>query len=59
MAKRAGYSILYYKTDTLQHQNCQKRERTFVVFIKWQGETQQLPPLFRFEDKKISIKDLN
>lgn len=57
MAKGAGYSILYYKTDTLQHDNCQKRERTFVVFIKWKGETQQLPPLFRFEDKRISIKD--
>ena len=57
MAKNAGYSVLYYKTDTLQHENCQKRERTFVIFVKWQGEEAQLPPLFKFEDKKVSIQD--
>ena len=57
MAKDSGYSILYYKTDTLQHENCQKRERTFVVFIKWNSDSEQLPPLFKFEDKKVSIKD--
>ena len=39
MAKKAGYSLLYYKTDTLQHENCQKRERTFIIFVKWQSGT--------------------
>lgn len=57
MAKEAGYSVLYYKTDTLQHDNCQKRERTFVIFMKWQNNECQLPILFEFEDNKISIKD--
>lgn len=57
MAENTGYSLLYYKTDTLLHENCQKRERTFVVFVKWNNGKKQLPPLFEFEDKKVSVKD--
>lgn len=57
MAKKAGYSLLYYKTDTLQHENCQKRERTFIIFVKWQNGQEQFPPLFKFENKKVSIQE--
>lgn len=34
LAKETGYSIVYYKTDTQYHDNCQKRKRTFIVFFK-------------------------
>ena len=37
LAFETGYSVLYYKTDTVLHNNCQRRPRTFVVFVKWQG----------------------
>jgi len=32
MALCLGYSINYYKTDTLYHDNCQTRKRTFIIF---------------------------
>jgi site-specific DNA-cytosine methylase len=34
IAQNAGYSVLYYKTDTKYHFNCQQRPRTFVCFFK-------------------------
>lgn len=34
IAKNTGYSILYYKTDSKYHFNCQQRPRTFVCFFK-------------------------
>lgn len=34
LAKETGYSIVYYKTDTQYHDNCQKRKRTFIIFFK-------------------------
>ena len=34
MAKETGYSIIYYRTDTQYHDNCQKRKRTFIIFLK-------------------------
>jgi len=34
LAKENGYSIVYYKTDTQYHDNCQKRKRTFIIFFK-------------------------
>jgi len=33
-ARENGYSIAYYKTDTLYHDNCQSRKRTFIIFYK-------------------------
>jgi len=34
LAKETGYSIVYYRTDTQYHDNCQKRKRTFIIFFK-------------------------
>lgn len=57
MAREAGYSVLYYKTDTKYHHNCQKRSRTFVVFVKWRDGKMQLPPLFKYEHDEINAKE--
>ena len=58
MAKDAGYSLLYYKTDTQLHANPQKRPRTFVVFIQHTGNEEiQNPPLFGFQDLQISAEE--
>ena len=58
IAKNAGYSVLYYKTDTVLHHNCQRRPRTFVIFTQWQGEmTEQKPPLFGYEKDSILIPE--
>lgn len=53
MAMDLGYSILYYKTDTKYHHNCQHRPRTFVIFFKHNGEGIQNPFLFDYEDVQI------
>jgi site-specific DNA-cytosine methylase len=34
-----SYSVIYYKTDTRLHDNCQLRPRTFVIFIQHTGDT--------------------
>ena len=34
VAERNGYSVMYYKTDTQYHDNCQHRQRTFVIIMK-------------------------
>ena len=34
LAAETGYSIIYYRTDTQYHDNCQKRKRTFIIFFK-------------------------
>lgn len=34
LAEETGYSIIYYRTDTQNHDNCQKRKRTFIIFFK-------------------------
>jgi len=58
IANAAGYSVLYYKTDTLYHHNCQRRPRTFVIFVKWQGEQiEQLPPIFGYEKDTFKIPE--
>jgi site-specific DNA-cytosine methylase len=58
MAQELGYSILYYKTDTKFHHNCQQRPRTFVIFFKHNEDiVNQYPFIFEYEDKNISVKD--
>lgn len=57
LALDTGYSVLYYKTDTLLHDNCQRRPRTFVIFTKWQGNEPQLPPKFEYETNTKSIQE--
>lgn len=44
LAEEVGYSIIYYKTDTQNHDNCQKRKRTFIIFFK-----KDYSPLMNFE----------
>ena len=34
LANENGYSVVYYKTDTIFHDNCQSRKRTFIIFYK-------------------------
>ena len=56
LAKKYGYSIVYYKTDTKLHDNCQRRPRTFVLFIQHR-DGKEGAPLLNFEDKQISIEE--
>lgn len=57
IAKDAGYSIAYYKTDTKLHDNCQKRPRTFIYFFKHDGNRKSVPKL-NFENKPITVEEL-
>ncbi len=58
LALGQGYSVIYYKTDTCLHNNCQKRPRTFVLFIKHNCECEmQNPPSLGFQDKNVSLVD--
>lgn len=54
LAERTGYSIIYIKTDTQLHNNCQRRPRTFVMFMK--GRTNSCPEIM-FENKHIDTLD--
>lgn len=56
LAKKYDYSIVYYKTDTRLHDNCQRRPRTFVLFIKHR-DNEEGNPSFNFEDKQVSIEE--
>ena len=53
MAVKYGYSLLYYKTDTALHDNCQKRPRTFVIFQKWDNGVQSGPTQFKMCDNPV------
>ena len=53
MAMKYGYSLLYYKTDTSLHDNCQKRPRTFVIFQKWENGVQSGPAQFKLCDNQV------
>lgn len=57
IACSAGYSVLYYKTDTYLHHNCQKRPRIFVIFQKWSGNTPEKPVPFDYEDVQFNIEE--
>ena len=56
LAKKYDYSIVYYKTDTKLHDNCQRRPRTFVLFIKHRDGKDGTPD-FNFENKNVSIEE--
>jgi site-specific DNA-cytosine methylase len=56
LAKKYDYSIVYYKTDTLLHDNCQRRPRTFVLFIKHRDGKEGTPD-FNFENKSADIDE--
>ena len=50
VAKQEGYSICYYRTDTMFHHNAQKRSRTFICFFR--GEH---APALGFENEQIDV----
>lgn len=56
IAEEYGYSVIYYKTDTKYHDNCQRRPRTFVVFVKYR-DNETGAPLMNFEDKQTTLDE--
>ena len=56
LGNKYGYSVTYYKTDTQLHDNCQKRPRTFVLFIKHRNDKEG-NPLFNYENKPVSVEE--
>lgn len=57
IANSACYSICYYKTDTMWHDNCQRRPRTFVYFFREDSGLEGTPEL-GYEHKNISAEEL-
>lgn len=57
MADNLGYSILYYKTDTKFHENCQQRPRTFVIFYKHIIDNFERPMIFEYADKQLTPEE--
>lgn len=57
MAMELGYSVLYYKTDTKLHHNCQSRVRSFIIFYKHNAEGAQNPFMLDWENAQVSIED--
>lgn len=56
IAEDNGYSIVFYRTDTRLHDNCQRRPRTFVYFFKKMTPNEKVP-LLGFENKQVSIEE--
>ena len=57
IARDNNYSVAYYKTNTMLHDNCQNRPRTFVYFFKRDDNIKGVPEL-QFENKQISVEEL-
>lgn len=55
LAESEGYSVIYYKTDTKYHHNCQKRPRTFILFIQNRNGKHFIPEM-KWERDNISIE---
>lgn len=55
IAEDNGYSVVFYRTDTRLHDNCQRRPRTFVYFFK-KFEDGRVP-LLGFENKQVTIEE--
>lgn len=56
VALEEGYSVSYFKTDTMLHHNAQRRPRTFVICWKWTGTEKQMPPIINFIEDKLTPK---
>ena len=54
LGEEYGYSVIYYKTDTKFHDNCQKRPRTFVLFVKYNENT--AAPDMNYEHIKCDVE---
>ena len=55
LAINEGYSVIYYKTDTKFHHNCQKRPRTFIMFVKDKNNMPYIPEL-KYEHDTVSVE---
>lgn len=56
LGNELGYSVIYYKTNTKYHHNCQNRPRTFIVFVKNRnGKT--FIPNFNYEHDNMTVED--
>lgn len=60
LAEENRYSITYLKTDTKYHYNCQRRPRTFVIFVKWSenGKYERSPETPIYEDKQMTLEEV-
>ena len=56
IADAAGYSVAFYRTDTVLHDNCQIRPRTFVYFFRNDFAGKGVPVL-GFENKRVSVEE--
>lgn len=56
LGSKYGYSVVYYKTDTQLHDNCQRRPRTFVLFIKHRNSSDG-SPAFQYENKPANVEE--
>lgn len=56
IARKNGYSVIYYKTNTLFHHNCQRRVRTFILFIKNRNNKPFFPEI-HWEYDRINAQD--
>ena len=54
IAQKYNYSVAFLKTDTQQHYNCQRRIRTFVVFIK---DAEKGTFEFTYENKHYNVDE--
>lgn len=54
-ADRCGYSVIFYKTDAMYHNNCQHRPRTFVIMLKDVDGKHVIPDL-GFEHREIDLE---
>ena len=52
LADKTNYAVVYIKTDTQLHNNCQRRPRTFVMFVR--DKKRGCPELI-FENKHIDV----
>ena len=56
IAMENGYSVVYYKTDTKYHNNCQKRPRTFIFFFRHRNGEKFIPEM-QYERITTSVEE--
>lgn len=56
LAAEKDYDIIFVKTDTLLHYNCQRRPRTFVMFVK-KDNNHPGCPYINWENKHIDVQE--
>lgn len=56
IARKAGYSVIFYRTDTILHDNCQIRPRTFVYFFRNDIANKGVP-VIGFENNRVTVEE--